>query len=117
MAGESLNAVVTAALGADARVGGAQSASKEDIIEALESALHYRGDEGSHPTLEYLDSPKSKEDFDAVTTEVQCILDQSDLLLSLWLENGHPFYPVFWDFAFLIEISEDSILFIASSSD
>lgn len=117
MAGESLDTVVTAALGNEARVGGAQSATREEIMDALQTALHYKGDDGAHPSLNYLKSSQSKEDFDAVTAEVQDILDHSDLLLSFWLESGHPFYPVFWDFAFLIETAEDSILFIASSSD
>ena len=117
MAGESLDSVVTAALGKDARVGRAQSATKDEIMDALQSALRFRGDDGAHPSLNYLESPKSREDFDGVTAEVQSILDQSDLLLSFWLESGHPFYPVFWDFAFLIETGEDAILFIASSSD
>lgn len=117
MAGESLDSVVTAALGKDARVGAAQLAAKDEIMEALQSALRFKGDDGAHPSLNYLESPESEEDFDAVTSEVQGILDQSDLLLSFWLESGHPFYPVFWDFAFLIETAEDSILFIASSSD
>ncbi len=117
MSGESLDTVVTAALGNEARVGGAQSATRKEIMDALQTALRYKGDDGAHPSLNYLESTKSEEDFDAVTAEVQGILDRSDLLLSFWLESGHPFYPVFWDFAFLIETAEDSILFIASSSD
>lgn len=117
MAGESLDTVVTAALGNEARVGGAQPTTRNEIMDALQSALRYAGDDGAHPSLNYLDSAKSKEDFDAVIADIEGILDRSDLLLSFWLQSGHPFYPVFWDFAFLIESAEDSILFIASSSD
>ena len=82
MSGESLDTVVTAALGNEARVGGAQSATRKEIMDALQTALRYKGDDGAHPSLNYLESTKSEEDFDAVTAEVQGILDRSDLLLS-----------------------------------
>ena len=38
-------------------------------------------------------------------------------VVSFLLDSGHPFYPVFWDFAFLIRKSESSYVFIGSSSD
>jgi hypothetical protein len=41
----------------------------------------------------------------------------SDSIYYLWFAAGHPYYPVFWDFAFLIERQRDSFLFIGSSSD
>jgi transposase len=30
--------------------------------------------------------------------------------VSFWVEDGHPFYSVFWDFAFLIETQKESML-------
>lgn len=117
MAGASLDAVVQVALGEGARVGGSCAATKEEVIETLNSALRHQGDDGSHPGRSYLASPKSEEDFHSVVSGVSEILDQTDSIVSFWLKSGHPFYPVFWDFAFLIEAAEHSILFIASSSD
>jgi hypothetical protein len=43
--------------------------------------------------------------------------DRSVRVVAFRLKEGHPFYPVFWDFAFLIEIDQESILLMASSSD
>ena len=117
MAGESLNTVATAALGDRARVGGSGLATKEEVIEDLRSALHFEGDDGAHPNIDYLKKPENQKDFEAVISLVHAILDDSGLIVRFWLEDGHRFYPVFWDFAFLIETAEDSILFIASSSD
>jgi hypothetical protein len=38
-------------------------------------------------------------------------------LTSFWLKEGHPFYPVFWDFAYVIEKDGDAFVFIGASSD
>ena len=34
-----------------------------------------------------------------------------------WLKEGHPAYPVFWDFAFVIAGPHETKVFIGSSSD
>jgi hypothetical protein len=39
------------------------------------------------------------------------------LVQSFWLKKGHPDYPVFWDFAFVIAGSSAAEVFIGSSSD
>lgn len=49
--------------------------------------------------------------------EMDKLVDGADTIMSFWLKEGHPFYPVFWDFAFLIEKNNDAIVFIGSSSD
>jgi hypothetical protein len=117
-AGEAIETVVKAILGDKAVIGKSQVAAKKEVIDELRDALHYRGDHGSHPSLDYLDSPESRTDFDKVVSAIQRILDDSfDDIQSFSLKEGHPFYPVFWDFAFFIQTCEESILFIASSSD
>jgi len=115
--GMSLQSVASVAFGEEARVSRSQSVSKSDVLNDFAEALRFRGDRGSHPSLEYLESPISDIDFRAVEAAVSNLLDQSDLLLSFSLDEGHPFYPVFWGFAFLCEVASDSILFIGSSSD
>ena len=117
LSGQSLDLVVKAALGKDAKVGGVEPVAQDQILEALEIALRFNGDKDSHPNLVYLGSIKSEEEINLVVSGIKGILEESELLLSFWLESGHPFYPVFWDFAFLIETADDAILFIASSSD
>jgi hypothetical protein len=36
---------------------------------------------------------------------------------SFWLEEGHPFYPVQWDFAYVLAGHNGAEVFIGSSSD
>ena len=117
-AGEPLEIVVRTLLGERAEIFMAQAATKIDVIDELKDAFRYRGDHGSHPSLDYLDSPESRFDLDQVICRIQRVLDDSfDDIQSFRLKEGHPFYPVFWDFAFLIRTCADSFLFIGSSSD
>ncbi len=115
--GNLLEKLVQTTLGDQAVVGGSSDATRQEVIDELRDALQYRGDHGSHPSLDYLDSPESRKDFDLVTCSIEKIIDESVRIVSFWLKDGHPFYPVFWDFAFLVETDKESILFIASSSD
>jgi hypothetical protein len=116
--GKPLETVVRTILGEHAEIGMAQPATKKDVIDELTNALQYRGDHGSHPSLDYLDSNDCRIDFEQITCRIQRVLDDSsDDIQSFWLKEGHPFYPVFWDFAFLIRTCGESILFIGSSSD
>ncbi len=116
--GEPLETVVRTLLGDNAEIGNARAVTKRDVIDEFKDALGYRGDHGSHPSLDYLDSPESRVDFDNVICKIQRVLDDSfDDIQSFWLKEGHPFYPVFWDFAFLIRTGGESMLFIGSSSD
>lgn len=117
MAGESLNDVVLAGLGADASIGGWIAAEKQDVLDELGSGLRFRGDDGSHPSRNYLLSREFQQDSDLATSLVDSLIDEGELIFSFWLEKGHPFYPVFWDFAFMIEKGPDAYVFIGSSSD
>lgn len=58
-------------------VGGSTESTKQEVIDALREALSYRGDDGSHPSLDYLDRMESKKDFDEVVFDVQKIRDRS----------------------------------------
>lgn len=117
-ADEPLETAVRTILGERAEICMAQPVTKKDVIDELKDALQYRGDYGSHPSLDYIDSTESQIDFDQLIRRIQRMLDDScDDIQSFRLKEGHPFYPVFWDFAFLIRTCGESILFIGSSSD
>ena len=114
---DSLEQLVQTTFGENAVVDSACVVTQQEVIDELRNALAYRGDQGSHPSLDYLGSSESKNDFDLVLANIQSMLDRSSRIVAFCLREGHPFYPVFWDFAFLIQTDDESILFIASSSD
>jgi hypothetical protein len=116
-AGRSLQDLVQMKFGDHAVVGGSAVSTTKQVIDELSAALVYRGDHGSYPSPDYLESNESKEDCKGIISSIQKILDRSVRVVAFRLKEGHPFYPVFWDFAFLIETDQESILLIASSSD
>jgi len=117
MAGSSLVEIVTTALGHSVVVGGAESSASSMLVESLKAGLEYSGDDGSHPNRAFL----SGVEFSVSKAEVLALfsdfLEDADRVVSFWLKEGHPFYPVFWDFAYTIEKGDDAYVFIGSSSD
>jgi hypothetical protein len=75
--GKPLESVVRTILGEHAEIGMAQPATKKDVIDELTNALQYRGDHGSHPSLDYLDSNDCRIDFEQITCRIQRVLDDS----------------------------------------
>lgn len=116
-AGKPLVDIVTSALARPAVIGGSAVATISDVLQEFNFGMNYIGDRGAHPTPGHVDSP----DFVSARTRalelIECELASSDAIFSFWLKEGHPFYPVFWDFAFLIEQAADAFVFIGSSSD
>lgn len=83
----------------------------------MRDAFDYQGDDGSHPGRDYLASMTFKQDADFVMAQLEGLVSGASLLTLFWLKEGHPFYPVFWDFAFMIERGDDAFVLIGSSSD
>jgi hypothetical protein len=117
MAGKDLEEIVAAALGHSVVIGGAESASFSSLVESLRTALGYSGDDGSHPNREFLSSTKFQGERDKVVEACAGVFEGANRVVSFWLKEGHPFYPVFWDFAYMVEKGDDAYVFIGSSSD
>jgi hypothetical protein len=115
--GESLEQTVAAALGHRVVVGGAESASFSMVVESLRTAIDYSGDDGSYPNREFLSSAEFRTEKERVVDACTDLLAGADRVVSFWLKEGHPFYPVFWDFAYMLEKGDEAYVFIGSSSD
>ena len=98
-------------------VGASRTAQASEVLASLEEGLVYEGDEGSHPDRKYWASEQFAQDRRNAMAQVSSLLDSANQITSFWLKDGHPFYPVFWDFAFAIEKTNDVFIFIGSSSD
>ncbi len=113
----SLEEIAHQAIGPLAKIGGSCSCTQSSLLEEVASSLEYSGDNGTHPNRDFLNSPMFQEAVDCATREVGDLIDAADLLIDFYLANGHPFYPVFWDFAFAIVRGRDAFILIGSSSD
>jgi hypothetical protein len=117
MAGRALQEILASGLGEGVVIGGVSAAGPADVLEALKDALAYQGDAGSHPGQGYATSETCRQDVSRVLAQVGALLEGASHIVSFRLKEGHPFYPVFWDFAFSIEKGTDAFVFIGSSSD
>lgn len=97
-------------------IGGESSSNTSELFEELISGLSYTGDSGAHSNLKYVGSDEHKQDLENIKNKLKPILASFSNIISFWLKEGHPFYPVFWDFAFLVKGGHQFII-IGSSSD
>lgn len=108
---------ITQVLDSHAVIGGVVPTSGPEILEEVERSLRYAGDEGSGPKSSALASPRFESLLAGVLSELDQAMADAEVLAQFWLRDGHPAYPEFWDFAFVIAGPPRALVFIGSSSD
>ncbi|MCO6047646.1 hypothetical protein NG895_27390 [Aeoliella sp. ICT_H6.2] len=116
MAGEPIDEIIKSAVSKQSKLGGCTVSSTDELIEELTACVNYDGDAGSHPSPGFANSKQGVEIVASLVQRLRNLALGGDVY-SFWLTEGHPFYPVFWDFAFLVEHGPDAYVFIGSSSD
>jgi|GEM_PF-1010749 len=114
-AGNSIDEIVKSVFGS-AVLGGASESNTSALHEELLSGLSYAGDSGAYANKKYVGSSEHKQDLENIRNKLKPVLANCSGVTSFWLKEGHPFYPVFWDFAFLVE-GANKFIIIGSSSD
>lgn len=114
---KSIDEIVKAVLGPEAVIRNTSPSNAQDVQEELKYALSYAGYESSHPCKEYVGSEAQKQHLVELSNKLELFLSRAAKITSFNLSSGHPFYPVFWDFAFIIEVADKAYIFIGSSSD
>jgi len=115
--GKSIEEIAKFVFGSTAKVGGSCQASAKEISDDLISGLSYGGDGGAYASREYVGTDEHLRDLENVKSKLKPLLAKCNLYINFWLKEGHPFYPVFWDFAFILEDGSDAYIAIGSSSD
>ena len=108
---------IAQALGPTAVVGGIAPATGPEIAAEVERGLRYTCDAGSGPKASALQSRRFGSLVPAVLAELRPVAAEATLLAQFWLRDGHPAYPVFWDFAFVIAGPPGGVVLVGSSSD
>ena len=90
------------------------SSSKEAISEIMDMVL-YKGDTGSGP----LELDTKKTEIRALMNKVFSLIniENADIVSEFGFNEGHPAYPVFWDFAYDIHSKGQRWILVGSSSD
>jgi hypothetical protein len=109
--------LIRKALGGTAVLAGVEAVRPEQVTEEVRSSLVYVGDSGAGPDLESLRSERFGQLISSLLADIESISRCASKIEQFWLREGHPAYPVFWDFAFLFTGSSESIVLIGSSSD
>ncbi len=105
------------ALGPTAVVGGSCPVTGQAVLTEVKESLLHAGDEGYGPLPTALGSEKFNELLKSVLAYTERAVSSATLIEQFWLKEGHPAYPVFWDFAFVIAGPLGVEVFIGSSSD
>ena len=101
----------------NSEIGGTQLVSGQEVLENVEQSLRYAGDAGSGPKPAVLNSTKFEELLAKVLSHLKQAVSGATSIFYFWLRKGHPDYPVYWDFAFVMIGLEYVEIFIGSSSD
>ncbi|QWT47425.1 hypothetical protein [Azospira inquinata] len=113
----SSEVVIHSALGATAVVGGCSEVTPAEALAEVKESLTYAGDSGAGPAPQAMQSEHFAELLDTVLAEVGAAVARSTRIERFWLKEGHPAYPVFWDFAFLLRKENEAVVIVGSSSD
>ena len=108
---------VTRALGPDAVIGNFLPVTGEEILTEVEQSLLHQGDGGYGPDQAKVQSSRFRQLMTEFLQELKTWIESSVSLSSFWLKDGHPAYPVWWDFAYFVAGPEVVFVLIGSSSD
>ncbi len=115
--GASAEWYISEALGPTAVVGGSCPVTGDEVLAVVKVSLLHAGDEGYGPLPSALGSEKFNELLKTVLSNTERAVSSATLIEQFWLKEGHPAYPVFWDFAFVIAGPLGVEVFVGSSSD
>ena len=111
----SLGDTLKIAVSKEAQLSGVVLSSPQDAkIEIIDMIL-YEGGVGHGP--DKLD--EKREEIMSLINKTFAIIniDKADLVAEFGFREGHPAYPVFWDFAYDIHSNGKRWIFVGSSSD
>jgi hypothetical protein len=110
-------AIIQALLASKATLESIEEITKSSVWPAIKSRLLYAGTDGAGPAASTINSAQMSELMIILEDEVRKLVDKAVTIDSFELQEGHPAYPVFWDFAFLFSGEASASLLIGSSSD
>jgi hypothetical protein len=109
--------VVPLALGGDIKIANLRAVSVSEVLSEIELSLSYPGDSGAGLEPTALASPEFQALLSDVLEEMKVLARIADRIEQFHIEDGHPAYPVFWDFAYVFFGPLQSFVLVGSSSD
>lgn len=114
---DSAAALIEKALGSAATVSGIEDIQSEAVWPPVQNALLYAGDHAAGPSDAAIKSGKLAALIGALKDQIDELVNAATKIECFWLKDGHPDYPVYWDFALLFRQDGSATIFMGSSSD
>ncbi|WP_140402339.1 hypothetical protein [Burkholderia multivorans] len=111
------DAIVSTVLGRGAIAINFVEIGVESVIETVKSSLLYAGDDSAGPSKAVLESEDLTGIIEELLSDLRHVMSQATKIEAFTLKEGHPFYSVFWDFAFMFRTASIATIFIGASSD
>ena len=90
----------------------------DELSTKFNECINWPGwDEHSQPNHRYQLSTEFSNDTSELLSKLERLFEDNVGIWEFELSNGHPFYPVYWDFAYVIRRPNRDYVFIGSSSD
>lgn len=102
-------------VGNEVIIGGSCCVTASEARNEITECLLHMGDDSYGPVDLVDKRSEILTLLEALLTYVN--LDQATIITSFWLTQGHPAYPVFWDFSFDINFNGKRWILMGSSSD
>ena len=115
--GKDTERLIVSALGNEVRISDVKSVTVDNVLVEIRSGLTYPGTDGAGPDRSALATPQFAELLQSVLSEASELARSASKIEQCCIEEGHPAYPVFWDFAFLFTLPMTVLLLVGSSSD
>lgn len=113
----SASEYITQALGPAVVIGGTSLAAGPEVLTEVENALRYVGDSSSGPAPSAIRSQRFDELLGQVLSHLRQTILGANSIEQFWFKDGHPAYPVYWDFAYVFSGPLGAEVLIGSSSD
>ena len=99
----------------DCELSGVVPSTPEEAISEIMDMVLYKGDAGSGP----LELESKKAEISELMGKVfsRIGVEDAEMVVEFGFKNGHPSYPVFWDFAYDIHSKGQRWILVGSSSD
>ena len=112
-----IDSIVSGLIGGDVVLGGVRDANVSEVVETLRQSFGYVGEESAGPGTSVLGSTEFSRLLGSIRDSVARLSQTAYGIKSFEFAEGHPAYPVFWEFAYLFLGNGRHVLLVGSSSD
>jgi hypothetical protein len=94
-----------------------QRIGSAEIIQDVRSALRFAGDAGAGPSPRTVGSNELAERLNELSNELKHMAANASCTERFEMLDGHPAYPVFWEFSYLFRFDSEAVVLIGAASD